>query len=370
MSLLNLTPLLSTILGFSLTLFILFRRAGLGQNKKIRLVLCVLVLVYALNSLDNYLDINDLAFDVQGFSYLFYHITGYLFFYFISLFAKYEINLKKWIILLIIHSLLRWSLFLPLLEFDNITELINSDEADDLLELFGLEYLISSLINVGLTVYAFYRLNKKPLLLSLDVNQKNHYKWIKIVIILSVLLQIGSFINAVMNTNDFTNLDFYLKLDTLLIAVFYFIFAFSVMHFPVFAFTGNFEDLPEETKQKYVKSSLKDSSDLFNKIQTIVETEALYLEYDLKLNVLAEKLDKSVHHISQAINQNANMSFPDFINNFRIEEAKKKLLEPKPDTIFAISLDVGFNSKAAFYTAFKKFTSQTPTEFKKQNKPT
>jgi YesN/AraC family two-component response regulator len=94
----------------------------------------------------------------------------------------------------------------------------------------------------------------------------------------------------------------------------------------------------------------------------------LYLEYDLKLNVLAEKLDKSVHHISQAINQNANMSFPDFINSFRIEEAKKKLLEPKPATIFAISLDVGFNSKAAFYTAFKKFTSQTPTEFKKQHK--
>jgi len=59
------------------------------------------------------------------------------------------------------------------------------------------------------------------------------------------------------------------------------------------------------------------------------------------------------------------MSFPDFINSFRIEEAKKKLIEPNPATIFAISLDVGFNSKAAFYTAFKKNTQMTPTEFKK-----
>jgi AraC-like DNA-binding protein len=64
------------------------------------------------------------------------------------------------------------------------------------------------------------------------------------------------------------------------------------------------------------------------------------------------------------------MSFPDFISSFRIEEAKKQLMAPKPDTIFAISLDVGFNSKAAFYTAFKKHTQMTPTEFKKLYKLT
>ena len=57
--------------------------------------------------------------------------------------------------------------------------------------------------------------------------------------------------------------------------------------------------------------------------------------------------------------------FHDYINSFRIEEAKKKLLEPNPDTIYTISLDVGFNSKTAFYTAFKKLTKQTPTQFKK-----
>jgi AraC-like DNA-binding protein len=61
------------------------------------------------------------------------------------------------------------------------------------------------------------------------------------------------------------------------------------------------------------------------------------------------------------------MSYPDFISSFRIEAAKKKLIAPKPNTIFSIYLDVGFNSKAAFYTAFKKHTQMTPTEFKKQH---
>ena len=109
-------------------------------------------------------------------------------------------------------------------------------------------------------------------------------------------------------------------------------------------------------------------SELFEKIEALVKEESLYLDFDLKLNTVAEKLEQSIHHISQAINQNAKMSFPDFISSFRIQEAKKKLLESKPATIFAISLDVGFNSKAAFYTAFKKHTQMTPTEFKKLHK--
>jgi AraC-like DNA-binding protein len=115
---------------------------------------------------------------------------------------------------------------------------------------------------------------------------------------------------------------------------------------------------------------LSDSSSLFKQIEALVNKELLYLDYDLKLNTFAKKLDQSIHHISQAINQNAKMSFPDFISSFRIEAAKKKLIKPKPDTIFAIYLDVGFNSKAAFYTAFKKHTQMTPTEFKKLHKPT
>ena len=142
------------------------------------------------------------------------------------------------------------------------------------------------------------------------------------------------------------------------------------MHFPVFAYSGNFEDLSTSTIEKYAKSSLSDSSGLFERIKAILNDEKIYLDFDLKLNTVAEKLDHSIHHISQAINQNAKMSFPDFISSFRIEEAKKKLMEPKPATIFAISLDVGFNSKAAFYTAFKKHTQMTPTEFKKNHKST
>jgi AraC-like DNA-binding protein len=231
-----------------------------------------------------------------------------------------------------------------------------------------MEYLVVSSINIALVFFAYKKLKKAPLLIELNESQKIHYKWIKIIVSGIVILQIIVFITTILGSLDIGHFNFYLKFETLIYSVFFFIFAFSIMHFPVFAYSGNFEDLSNATIEKYAKSSLTDSSKLFEKIKAVVKEESLYLDFDLKLNTVAKKLDHSIHHISQAINQNAKMSFPDFISSFRVEEAKKKLLEPKPATIYAISLDVGFNSKAAFYTAFKKHTQMTPTEFKKTNK--
>lgn len=368
MNVLDVFPLLSSVLGLLLALFVLFSKSGLGKNKRIRFVLSSLVFIYAITSLDYYLSINNrISIAFSGFSYLFYHFSGLLLYYFIALYTKSEVNLKKWIPIIIGYTLLRVSVFIPFDESQNIQDFISSLESSNYSVLISVEYFVTSLINILLTYLSYKRLEQTPFVIRLDETQKIHFKWIKIVLLAFVLLQVLTFANNLIGFSDFGNFDYYMKFETLLYAVFLFIFTFSIVHFPVFAYSGNFEDLSEVDVQKYAKSSLEDSSELFKQIETIVKVEELYLDYELKMNMVAEKLDKSIHHISQSINQNAQMSFPDFINSFRIEEAKKKLLLPKPDTIFAISLDVGFNSKAAFYSAFKKITSQTPTEFKKSN---
>lgn len=369
MNVLSVFPLLSCIFGLLLVAFILFNKSGLGKDSKIRYVLSSLVFIYAITSLDYYLTINhQINALYSGLSYFLYHFEGLFFFYFIALYTKTEINLKKWLPIVIGYTILRVLAFVPFEQPLNIQDFVASLETSNYEIVLVIEYLLVSSINIILMFFAYKKLNQTPLIIELNENQKLHYKWIKIIMIVFVLLQIVVFVNTVIGSFDVGNYDFYMKFETMVYALFFFIFAFSIMHFPVFAYSGNFEDLSKEIIQKYAKSSLSDSSELFNKIKAVVKDEELYLDFDLKLNTVAEKLDKSVHHISQAINQNAQMSFPDFINTFRIEKAKKKLLMPKPDTIFAISLDVGFNSKAAFYSAFKKFTSQTPTEFKKANK--
>ena len=62
-----------------------------------------------------------------------------------------------------------------------------------------------------------------------------------------------------------------------------------------------------------------------------------------------------------------NTSFPDYLNSYRIEEAKSYLKNPEFSkyTIVSIGLEAGFNSKSSFYSVFKKATGQTPATFKK-----
>ncbi len=375
MNLLDIAPLLCLIIGLLLLVFILFRRSGLGKDKKIRFVLATIVFLYTFTAFDYYITINNKgSTSYFGISYLFTHLIGFLLYYFVALFTNTAISLKKWLLIVIGYTILRWVFLFPLFKYETLEEFISFVEQSKYDEWLDWEYIIMRLVSILLFILAFFRLKQSPLVLDLNEKENLKYRWIKLVLIAFVVLQVGILISDIVgsfkieNYEEFESYEAYMKFETLLITIFFFVFTFSIIHFPVFAFTGNFEDLPKSTKNKYAKSSLTDSSELFNEINSLVKDEKLYLDFDIKLNTISEKLGKSVHHISQAINQNAHMSFPDFINSFRIEEAKKKLLEPKPDTIFAISLDVGFNSKAAFYSAFKKSTSQTPTEFKKSNK--
>jgi len=68
------------------------------------------------------------------------------------------------------------------------------------------------------------------------------------------------------------------------------------------------------------------------------------------------------------MNAHAGSNFPDYINKYRVKEAKKLLGDNNFSayTIVAIGLECGFNSKSTFYYAFKKFTGLTPTAYRKE----
>ncbi len=125
-----------------------------------------------------------------------------------------------------------------------------------------------------------------------------------------------------------------------------------------------------QATQKYEKSSL--TAELagahFRKLIAAVETEKLYLDKDLSLSRLAQRLGIPLHHLSQIINEKTGSNFYDYINAQRIEEAKRLLLDPKMSnrSIASIAYDAGFNSLSAFNAAFKKFVKSTPSQFRKQ----
>ncbi len=101
------------------------------------------------------------------------------------------------------------------------------------------------------------------------------------------------------------------------------------------------------------------------KIENIMQENKLFLEPELSLSELATKLKTNSSVLSAAINSNFGKNFNDFVNEYRVEEFKKqiKLPENRNYTLLAVAFDCGFNSKATFNRAFKKFTGQAPSRF-------
>lgn len=124
-----------------------------------------------------------------------------------------------------------------------------------------------------------------------------------------------------------------------------------------------------QTPEKYKNSPLSPdlSKALLGELLEVMQSETPYLDNQLSLPQLADRLNVSVNYLSQVINEQRNQNFFDFINSYRIDQAKQLLVNPQSDikNILSIALESGFNSKSAFYNAFKKHTGMTPGEYRK-----
>lgn len=122
-----------------------------------------------------------------------------------------------------------------------------------------------------------------------------------------------------------------------------------------------------ETLNKYSGSALDTQQHelLKNAIIQIVEKDKLYLQADLTLKKLADKLGTNYSYVSQIINQDFNKNFSNYINEYRIKEARQLLVNTNTDlySMEYISESVGFKSISSFNRAFKKFTGVPPTAF-------
>lgn len=104
----------------------------------------------------------------------------------------------------------------------------------------------------------------------------------------------------------------------------------------------------------------------FDSLINLLDTEKIHFDPNLSREKVADKLGISSGYLSQIVNENAGVNFPDFINSRRVEEVKKLINDPEFNrySLLAIGLECGFNSKTSFYTNFKKETGLTPREFK------
>lgn len=121
---------------------------------------------------------------------------------------------------------------------------------------------------------------------------------------------------------------------------------------------------------KYQKTGLSPalSLEMKGKLLDIMQREKPYLNHELRLDDISRLMNLSRNHTSQIINEHFNLSFFDFVNRYRIMDAKNLLMHTKKNglTTTQIAYDVGFNNRASFYKAFKKFTDYNPSEYVKR----
>lgn len=126
-----------------------------------------------------------------------------------------------------------------------------------------------------------------------------------------------------------------------------------------------------ELRKEIIKSIINKDVNLitdasFSKIEKYIINDKKYLDPLLSVDSIAKALNISNRNISNITNSNSSMNILDFINFYRIEEAKIILTHPDYSnyTITSIGFECGFNSKATFYRAFSKFTGTSPAEFR------
>jgi len=362
--------LFGAVQGLFLSFIIFFHNSG---NKTANKLLGILIFVFSLRLAEYvsywtnfFLEVPHLAFTTVTFQFLF----GPLLYLYAKSLTEINVNFKK---LDLIHFLPFIIHFLSLFPF----YIISGQEKIAVLEkmVFTTKpiftsrfFIVEAAQNMQMLIYTALTLMLIKKFRN-NINKGTKYysdlnvKWLKI-------LSIGLLIYTLLDFGFVTSI--WLFGYSYVVEVNSFLIICSALLIYTLGYTGlrkpEFFVKKRGKKQQYSKSGLpEDQSNVYiKKLYEVVENNNYYLKNDLNLQSLAEKIGISPYYLSQIINVKLNQNFFDFINSYRIKEAKRLLNDPKNDnyTILRIAFDVGFNNKTSFNTAFKKFTHLTPSQFR------
>ena len=230
---------------------------------------------------------------------------------------------------------------------------------------FDLWYTIASQLQYyGYMIGVFYTLSQyKRMHLDQHSFQNETYKWLMTT---SILFLVGN--SLVLFRGVFEALNNFESLGYLNIGISFFAlcvitwFVLKTMSHPALFSQVNQEQARKPSEKSVVR---EDYEEEIATLDTFMIEKKPFLDDTLSLQSLSDKTNIPAKHLSFLINQIDGKHFFDYVNKYRIEEAKK-LLKSSDLTIQQIMYEVGFNSKSSFNTAFKKQTSTTPSSYRKE----
>ncbi|MCF7560985.1 helix-turn-helix transcriptional regulator [Sabulilitoribacter multivorans] len=372
-SIINFLLIAGVIQGFGFNLVTIFVKKKFG---KVIIFLNLVVLFISLNNLQRWLIDNGFISDlflIQQLEVPWYVLIFPMFYAFVTHFLKIEHKVNDFIkftfIIFTIEIIIRLCLISYV--FYEVPDLDDSliERYTRIEEIFNLFYCVFLFVNTCLIIF------KKHSLLEyiLNFDDLNWIKWFIRFGVIILFFWVFAVIVKSTTGNEMAYIPLRLGTSILLYWIGYQgfykynvvqdrIFLRSTLETNKMLISASHDEL---SNQKENTLNIKHQKE-FEAIKTHIVKNKLYLNPLLSMETITDELGISKSHFSKLINTYSNYNFSDFVNSLRVEQAKKFLSkgEFSEYTIVAIGLECGFNSKSTFYSAFKKFTSETPSSYR------
>lgn len=225
----------------------------------------------------------------------------------------------------------------------------------------------ASIIIYFIVTIRMYRRYRDYLNQNFSKTDQLKFTWLRnflYAVMIGQIIQLGFFLAEMLTVESLSYIDKWYSFFFLGIIIYYLcIFGFNIDN-------SVFQKLEFEEEERDAKQPDSANTALKQQILQHISAEKPFLDPELSLTDLAKQLNYPTNQLSQIINKEMGKNFNEFINAFRIDTVKEKLLNEDNShlSILGVAFESGFNSKATFNRVFKKLTGQTPSEFVRTNK--
>lgn len=374
--------LIGALQGILLSLFFFLR----GKNRIAMLMLGLYVFVFSTGLLENwFLENNDfrggeVLSALISYSSFLYGPFLYLFVYYLTRGISY-FQKKHFTHFLLFILLFGLQLILVLSNFSI------SKEVEAIGELIQFEILMIQIL--AYNVMAIKLLNKhyQSVLEIYSTIEEKDLRWLKLLLVIITCIYAFSFFLSHLIIFGARGIGKFFIIIQISITVCIYLMSYMVLLRPgLFNLSKDFlpqknndtNNTPEtlnavnETQsslEKYKRSGLKpeQAQQHLLSLQNLMDIEKPYKNPDLNIHTLSQLLGISKNHLTQVLNEQLKMNFFEFINMYRVEEAKALLADPAYShlSLQGIANEAGYKSKTTFFTNFRKITGLTPQEWLK-----